>query len=51
MRFEDYREVGGFLLPHRYWNVRRPERVGVVERLETNALLDGSRFVFPAGIR
>ena len=47
----DFRQVGGFLLPHRTWDPRDPSQVIVLRNLTVNPDLDRSRFVFPAGIR
>lgn len=47
----DFRQVGGFLLPHRYWDPRDPSQVIVLRNLTVNPDLDRGRFVFPADIR
>jgi len=47
----DFRQVGGFLLPHRTWDPRDPSQVIVLRDLTVNPDLDRSRFVFPADIR
>jgi hypothetical protein len=47
----DFRQVGGFLLPHRLWPPSDPSRAEVLRNVAVNADLDRGRFVFPAGIR
>jgi hypothetical protein len=50
-RLGDFREVGGILYPHRFWDASDPTQVTVLEKLGVNVELDRTLFVFPAGIR
>ncbi len=50
-RLEDYREVGGFLLPHRYRDPSDASRTAVLTSLLVNPETDPARFRFPAVIR
>jgi hypothetical protein len=47
----DFRQVGGFLFPHRYWAASNPSEVTVLRNVALNADLERGRFVFPADIR
>ncbi|GEM_PF-2201601 len=51
LRLEDYREVGGFLFPHRFRNEQEPDHVSVLTELAVNVEFDPGAFELPPGTR
>jgi hypothetical protein len=50
-RFGDFREHGGFILPHRYWSPSDSSQVTTRQNLVVNQKLAADRFRLPPGIR
>ena len=50
-RMGDFRQVGGFIYPHRWWDPSDSSQVSVLQGVAVNPDLDRGRFVFPADIR
>jgi len=46
----DFKRVGGFFLPHKYWDPSDSSQVTVLKNLTVNADLGKDRFAFPSDI-